>query len=73
MRPHDVEVVESGPGAIPGVVSLIRRHGGSRRIDLEVGARRDRIEIEPPADFNRSTSSRITVRPRRWRLYPAEA
>ena len=73
MRPHDVEVVESGPGAIPGVVSLIRRHGGSRRIDLEVGARRDRIEIELPADFNRSTSSRITVRPRRWRLYPAEA
>ncbi len=73
MRPHDVEVVESGPGAIPGVVSVIRRHGGSRRIDLEVGARRDRIEIELPADFNRSTSSRITVRPKRWRLYPAEA
>jgi sulfate transport system ATP-binding protein len=73
MRPHDVEVVESGPGAIPGVVSLIRRHGGSRRVDLEVGARRDRIEIELPADFNRSTSSRIAVRPRRWRLYPAQA
>ncbi|MCC6982127.1 MAG: sulfate/molybdate ABC transporter ATP-binding protein [Bauldia sp.] len=73
MRPHDVEVVEGGPGAIPGVVSLIRRHGGSRRVDLEVGARRDRIEIELPADFNRGTSSRIAVRPRRWRLYPAEA
>jgi sulfate transport system ATP-binding protein len=72
MRPHDVEVVESGPGAIPGVVAVVRRHGGSRRIDLEVGARRDRIEIELPADFNRSTSSRITVRPRRWRLYPVE-
>jgi sulfate/thiosulfate transport system ATP-binding protein len=71
LRPHDVDVVDNTPGAIPGVVSVHRRHGGSRRVDLEIGARRDRIEIELPADFSRKLSGRIAVRPRRFRLYPA--
>jgi len=70
-RPHDVEVGNDLPGAIPGVVSVLRRHGGSRRVDLEVEGRRDRIEIELPADYSLSLSGRIAVRPRRYRLYPA--
>jgi sulfate/thiosulfate transport system ATP-binding protein len=69
-RPHDVEVVDATPGAIPGVISVLRRHGGSRRFDIEIGARRDRIEIELPADFSQSVRGRIAVLPRRWRLYP---
>jgi len=69
LRPHDVEVVRNEPGAIPGVVSTLRRHGGSRRVELEVGERRDRIEIERPPDFSQSLKSRVAVMPRRWRLY----
>ena len=49
-RPHDVECRDSGPGTIPGVVAAMRRHGGGRRIELEIGARRDRLEFEVPAD-----------------------
>jgi sulfate transport system ATP-binding protein len=70
MRPQDVDVVDSGPGVIPGVVAAVRRHGGGRRIELEIGARRDRLEFEVPADFNRSLAGRITVKPRRWRIFP---
>jgi len=69
LRPHDVDVVRDEPGAIPGVVSMLRRHGGSRRVELEVGDRRDRIEIELPPDFSQGLKSRIAVLPRRWRLY----
>jgi sulfate/thiosulfate transport system ATP-binding protein len=71
LRPQDIEVVDSGPGVIPGVVAAMRRHGGGRRIELEIGARRDRLEFEIPADFDGSLAGRITVRPKRWRIFPA--
>jgi sulfate transport system ATP-binding protein len=70
-RPQDVEVGTELPGAIPAVVQGLRRHGGSRRLDLEVSGRRDRIEIELPADFALDLSGNVSVRPRRYRLYPA--
>lgn len=73
LRPQDVEVVESGPGAIPGVVAALRRHGGGRRIELEIGAGRYRLEFEAPADFDRNLAGRITVKPRRWRIFPGSA
>jgi sulfate transport system ATP-binding protein len=69
-RPHDVEVVDAAPGAIPGVVAVLRRHGGARRVDIEIGGRRDRIEIELQADFRQNVRGPIAVLPRRWRLYP---
>jgi sulfate transport system ATP-binding protein len=64
-----VEVVHDEPGGIAGVISMHRRHGGSRRVELEVGDRGDRIEIELPPDFSPSLRSRVAVLPRRWRLY----
>jgi sulfate/thiosulfate transport system ATP-binding protein len=69
-RPHDVEVVDAAPGAIAGVVAVLRRHGGARRVDIDTGGRRDRIEIELPADFRQNVRGPIAVLPRRWRLYP---
>jgi sulfate/thiosulfate transport system ATP-binding protein len=70
LRPHDVDVVSDTSGAIPGVVSFLRRQGASRRLDLEVNGHGDRIEIEVPADFSH-LSGEVAVRPRRFRVYPA--
>jgi sulfate/thiosulfate transport system ATP-binding protein len=68
-RPQDVEIGRDLPGAIPGVVSVLRRHGASRRADLEVGSHRHRIEIELPAEHNINLAGRVAVRPRRFRLF----
>ena len=68
-RPDEVEVVGDLPGAIVGVVSALRRHGGARRVELEVGDRRDRIEVELPAGERVNLAGRISVRPRHYRLY----
>jgi sulfate transport system ATP-binding protein len=70
-RPHDVEVGNHLPGAIPAMVRGSRRHGGSRRLDLQVSGRRDTIEIELHADYSLGRSGRISVLPRNYRLYPA--
>ena len=69
-RPHDVEIGHESAGAIPVVVQGLRRHGGARRLDLEISGRRDRIEIELPAGDWLNVSGRISVRPRRYRLFP---
>jgi sulfate transport system ATP-binding protein len=69
-RPHDVEVGTERPGTIPGVVSVLRRHAGTRRVDVAVDGVPDRVEIELPADYSINVSGRIAVRPRQFRLYP---
>jgi sulfate/thiosulfate transport system ATP-binding protein len=71
-RPHDVEVGNELEGAIPATIQGLRRHAGSRRLDLEVGGV-DRIEIELPADFGVELSGPLAVRPLRYRIYPAPA
>ena len=45
-------------------VQALRRHGGSRGLDLKVGRRGDRIDIELPADYSLNLSGQIAVRPR---------
>jgi sulfate transport system ATP-binding protein len=71
LRPHDVEIVENEPGAIEGVVSVIRRHAGARRVDLEVGAEQSCIEVELPADRDLNLAGKLAIRPRHYRLFPA--
>ena len=71
LRPHDVDVLDNAPGAIVGELSVLRRHAGLRRVDLEVGAERSRIEIELPADLSLNLASPVAFLPRRYRLYPA--
>src|SRR5512147_1768784 len=71
LRPHDVDVVDSKPGAILGEVRVLRRHAGLRRADVEVGQKRDRIEIELPADLSLNHAGKVAFLPRRYRLYPA--
>jgi sulfate/thiosulfate transport system ATP-binding protein len=71
LRPHDVDVVDNEQGAISGEVAVLRRHAGLRRVDLEVGTARNRIEIELPADLSLNLARTVAFRPRRYRLYPA--
>jgi sulfate transport system ATP-binding protein len=69
-RPQEVEIVD-GPGpVIAGVVVATRRRETNRRVDLEIGAARHRIEIEVPLDRDIHGSGRLALRPRRWKLYP---
>ena len=42
LRPHDVDVVDNASGAIVGQVCVLRRHAGLRRVELEVGLKRNR-------------------------------
>ena len=70
LRPHDLDVVDEEAGAISGAVTTVRRTSGSRLVELAVGERRDRLEIELPADNGRDIPARLLVRPRKWRLFP---
>ena len=69
-RPHDIELVE-GDAALAGVVATSRRVGGTRRVELELGGKGDRVEIDLPFDHPAGERSRIAFRPRRWQLFPA--
>lgn len=68
-RPHDVELVEGGP-ALAGVVATSRRVGGTRRVELDVGGHKHRVEIDLPFDHPAGERSQIAFRPKRWRIFP---
>ena len=70
LRPHDIDIVENAACAISGVVTATHRNGGLRRVDLAVGGAGHKIEIALPAAESQNMTGRITVLPRRWRLYP---
>jgi sulfate transport system ATP-binding protein len=69
-RPHDLEVVNPSAGSIPGVVSFVRRNRAGKRVEVELEGREERLEIELPVDDLRNLSGAISVKPRRWQLYP---
>src|SRR5690606_30179195 len=71
IRPNGVHVGDDGPGAIPGVVSAVRRSGGWRRVELIVGAAQHRIEVDVPVDSAQPLTGRIAIRPRYWQIFPA--
>jgi sulfate/thiosulfate transport system ATP-binding protein len=68
-RPHDVELVEDG-AALAGVVASSRRVGGTRRVELEIGGHKERVEIDLPFDHPAGERTRIAFRPKRFRLFP---
>ncbi|WIY53231.1 sulfate/molybdate ABC transporter ATP-binding protein [Devosia sp. YIM 151766] len=67
-RPHDIELVEGG-AALAGGVAASRRVGGTRRVELELGAAH-RVEIDLPFDHPLDDRAPIAFRPKRWMLYP---
>jgi sulfate transport system ATP-binding protein len=67
-RPHHAEVVSRG--GIDATVVSERRHDAARRLDLEIGQNRQRIEVDVPATGERlRKGDRITVLPERWWLF----
>jgi len=70
-RPHDVELVDGCSGCIAGTVAASRRVAGTRRVELEIGGERQRVEIELPVDHPAAQKSRVAFRPKRWKLFPA--
>jgi sulfate transport system ATP-binding protein len=69
-RPHDIELVDSD-AALGGEVVTSRRVGGTRRVEIEVGAGKHRVEIDLPFDHPAGQRSRLAFRPRRWKLFDA--
>ena len=70
-RPHDIELLDGCGGCIAGIVAASRRVAGTRRVELEIGGDRQKVEIELPIDHPAAQKSRIAFRPRKWKLFPA--
>jgi sulfate/thiosulfate transport system ATP-binding protein len=73
LRPHDLGVVDAAEGAIAGTVTMVRRTSGSRLVELEVGPRKDRLELEISADDTRPIPPTLLVKPRKWKLFAGAA
>jgi sulfate transport system ATP-binding protein len=69
-RPHDIELLDGCGGCIAGTVAASRRVAGTRRVELEVGGARERVEIELPVEHPAGTNGRIAFRPKRWKVFP---
>lgn len=72
-RPHDIELVEGCSGCIAGTVATSHRFAATRRVELEVGGERQKVEIELPVDHPAAQKSRVAFRPRKWKLFPVRA
>jgi sulfate transport system ATP-binding protein len=69
-RPHHVDVLGDKPGGIAGWVISERRHGAVRRVEVEIGLARHRVEVDVPADEPRAKKGdRISVLPNHWWLF----
>ena len=71
LRPEDVELVTDGGPGIPGLVVSTRRIGGMRRVTIECGLARHRIEFDASAELSIQNSQRVQVRIIGGRVYGA--
>ncbi|MBO0902946.1 sulfate/molybdate ABC transporter ATP-binding protein [Jiella sonneratiae] len=71
LRPHDLELTAQSAGAIAGRIAAVRRHGGARMIELEVGDKGERLEVAVPASTPICPEPVQAFRPLRWQIYPA--
>lgn len=71
LRPEDVAMVTDGGPGIPGLVVSTRRIGGLRRITIECGLARHRLEFDAPSGIPIANSQRLTVRIIGGRIYAA--
>jgi sulfate transport system ATP-binding protein len=69
-RPHDIDLIDGNGGSIAGTVANSRRVAGTRRVELEIGGSREKVEIELPVDHPAAQKSRVAFRPRKWKVFP---
>lgn len=69
LRPEDVAMITDGGPGIPGLVVSTRRIGGMRRVTIECGLARHRIEFDAPAEVPINNSQRLSVRVNGGRVY----
>lgn len=62
LRPEDVAMATDGGPGIPGLVVSTRRIGGMRRVTIECGLARHRIEFDAPAEIPIDNSQRLIIR-----------
>jgi sulfate transport system ATP-binding protein len=72
-RPHDVAFLEGEALGIFGTVVSELRHGSTRRLAVEVGVKRHRIEVDVAADTASRKGGRVVIVPRAFRLFPRGA
>jgi sulfate transport system ATP-binding protein len=68
LRPEDVAMDGSGPG-ISGTVVALRRIGGMRRVTIEVGLGKHRVEFDAPAAAPLAVGQRVPVRITEGRVF----
>ncbi|HVY88967.1 MAG TPA: hypothetical protein VG942_08875, partial [Hyphomonadaceae bacterium] len=73
LRPEDVSMITDGTPGIPGLVVSTRRIGGMRRVTIECGLARHRIEFDAPAEIPIAGSQRLTIRVNGGRVFGAGA
>ncbi|HEV7690484.1 MAG TPA: sulfate/molybdate ABC transporter ATP-binding protein [Hyphomonadaceae bacterium] len=71
LRPEDVTLVTDGGVGIPGLVVSTRRIGGMRRVTIECGLARHRIEFDTLADIPTANSQRLIISITGGRVYAA--
>jgi sulfate transport system ATP-binding protein len=72
-RPQEIELLDGCGGCIAGTVTAGRRVAGTRRVELEIGGERQRVEIELPVGHPATRQSRVAFRPRRYRIFSSGA
>jgi sulfate transport system ATP-binding protein len=73
-RPQEIDLLDGCGGCIAGTVAATRRVAGTRRVELEIGGERQRVEIELPVGHPAAAQqSRVAFRPRRYKVFPAQA
>jgi sulfate transport system ATP-binding protein len=71
-RPQEIELLDGCGGCIAGTIAASHRVAGTRRVELEIGGDRRRVEIELPVGHPASRQTRIAFRPRRYKVFPAQ-
>jgi sulfate transport system ATP-binding protein len=73
LRPHDVDIVDGNGHGIKGRITGLRRHADTRRVELTLDGKAERIEVDVPAEVNLGRGDELTVLPRKWHVFPQDA
>ncbi len=68
-RPQDVLLVDAGETAISGTVRATRRHGPTRRVELETGVGRHVVEMDVPEGSKIAIRDQLLFKPTRYTLF----